>query len=90
MYYKDKKYMLSAKKYHYTSDYKNRKEWCKRCVHFGEQYNNPYWLCSEDCPELAQVSSSGHCDKFSSSKKINLSRYLLLKKEGFQFRNKVR
>ena len=90
MFCDDKKYTVSAKKYHYTSDYKNYNEWCQNCVHFGERCDNPYWLCSESFPEIAHVSYCGHCDKFSDNKKIGLLKYWLLKMGGFKFKSITR
>ena len=86
----DKTHTLAVKKDGYVSDYPDHREWCKYCVHFGTQCGNPYWLCSESFPDIVNVSFCGHCDKFSSDKKINLLKYWVLKMEGFQFRNKVR
>ena len=90
MFYEDKKYTVNGERNHYVSDYKNCNEWCQNCVHFGEQHNNPYWLCSESFSEIAHISYCGHCDKFSDNKKINLLKYWLLKLRGFEFKNKVR
>ncbi|MBR5354883.1 MAG: hypothetical protein IK122_02045 [Alphaproteobacteria bacterium] len=75
----------------YTSDYDNHKEWCQNCICFGSVPTDKHWLCSESLLEgFPEVAYCGHCDKFSSDKKINLLKYWLLKMEGFQFRNKVR
>lgn len=90
MLYEDKKYTIAAKKYNYVSDYDDHTGWCRECVHFGEEDMNLHWLCSQNFPEIACVSYCGHCDKFSSTHKINLLKYYMLKMRGFKFQNKAR
>ena len=85
----DKEYSLFSKN-NYVSEYKDYREWCKHCVHFGSIEGNRYWLCSQDCIEITNVSFCGHCDKFSSNKKINFLKRWLLRTKGFQFKNKVK
>jgi len=90
MFYEDKKRTVNGKRNNYTSHYEDYNEWCQYCVHYCEQCNNPYWLCSESFLCIANVSYCGHCDKFSNNKKINSLKYWLLKMNGFKFKNKVR
>ena len=74
----------------YTSDGPNCEEWCQNCVHYGEHHSTPYWLCLENVWNISEIAFSGHCDKFSDTKEINLLKRCLLKIEGFKLKNKVR
>ena len=74
----------------YVSDCKNDEEWCKHCIYFGSLENAPYWLCAKNYLEITRVNYCGHCDRFSTNKKINLVKYWFLKNGGFHFQNKVR
>lgn len=89
-FYEDKEHTANGRKWNYTPEYKNYKGWCQNCIFFGQVPNNPYWTCSEDCPDFARVSYCGHCDKFSSDEKIGRLKYWWLKLKGFKFENKVR
>ena len=85
-----KKYTESARKDNFISDYDNHAQWCENCVYFGSFAGCLYWLCARHYFEITKVGYCGHCDEFSDTKKINPIKYWLLKRNGFQFKNKVR
>lgn len=75
----------------YTSDYDNHKEWCQNCIYYGSVQANKHWLCSESLLEgFTEVTYCGHCDKFTTDKKMSLPKYWWLNFCGFRFKNKAR
>lgn len=74
----------------YVTDFYDPKQWCQRCVYYGEKENCDWHLCCENYLEISVVSFCGHCDKMSDTKKINSLKRWLLESEGFRFKNKVR
>ena len=83
-YINDKEYSL------FVTDFYDPKQWCQNCVYYGEKKNCRYNLCCENYWEISIVSFCGHCDKFSTDKKINPLKLWLLKLDGIQLKNKVR
>ena len=77
----------------YTLDYYDHKEWCQNCIYYGSVPDNKHWLCSESffLEGFSEVTYCGHCDKFTTDKKMFLLKYWWLKFCcGFQFKNKAR
>ena len=84
----DKEYSLFDN--NYVWDFNDSKQWCQRCVYYGEKENLRNHLCCEDYFVISIVAYSGHCDKFSTDKKINPLKLWLLKLDGIRLKNKVR
>ena len=81
----------------YTDDVKrdNSQErgWCGACIYNGENEElSKRCLCAETMSEIAEVCSSGYCDKCKPAwywyNQINPIKKWLIEQTGFRFKNR--